>query len=67
MGGLFKSPKTVTPPPVPEPEAIPTVTSEVSPEAKPAAKKKRRRGRAETILTGELEPITTKKTLLGGQ
>jgi len=58
MGGLFKSPKTVKALPVPEVEAIPT--------AQEPTKRKRRRGRGETILTGELEPVTTKKTLLGG-
>lgn len=60
MGGLFKSPETIKAPIVPEPEPIPTV-GDVD---KPA--RKRRRGRGETILTGELEPVTTKKTLLGG-
>lgn len=58
MGGLFKSPKTAKAPPVPDVEAIPTVGD--------VKKPKRRRGRGETILTGELEPVTTKKTLLGG-
>lgn len=58
MGGLFKKPETVKPPTVPDVEAIPTVGD------KPA--RKRRRGRGDTILTGELEPATTKKTLLGG-
>ena len=60
MGGLFRSPKTIAAPIVPEVEPIPTV-GDID---KPA--RKRRRGRGETILTGELEPVTTKKTLLGG-
>ncbi len=58
MGGLFKSPETVKAPIVPDVEAVPKVGD------KPA--RKRRRG-GDTILTGELEPTTTKKTLLGGR
>lgn len=58
MRGLFGTPKSVTAPVIPDPEAIPTVAD------KPAARK-RSRGRSETVITGELEPVTTKKTLLG--
>lgn len=64
MSGLFPKPKTVTPPPVkPEPEMI-TETVEDAGEAEKRAAR-RRRGRRETVLTGSLEPETTKKTLLG--
>ena len=57
--GLFGSPKSVTAPPVPEPEPIPTAGDVDRPV------RKKHRGRSETVITGELEPITTKKTLLG--
>ena len=58
-------PKPVTAPPVPEPIPVPEV--EPSGEAGDEARKKRyRRGRRETFLTGALEPQTTgKKRLLG--
>lgn len=59
MGGLFKSPKTVTTPVVPEAEIIPEAADVEKP------KRKRLRGKGETILTGELEPVTTKRTLFG--
>ena len=63
MSGLFRTPKPIQmpiPPITPEPEVI-------SEEAKEAEAKKvgKRKGRPETIITGELEPVTTKKTLLG--
>ena len=59
MGFIFGRPKAPDiDMPVSEPLAIPEVGKE-----KP---KKRKRGRRETIITGELEPVTTKKTLLGG-
>lgn len=62
MGGL--TPKTVKAPPVPEPEPIPEIDEEVSDVEKKRAL--RRRGRRQTIITGELEPVTTgKKRLLG--
>jgi hypothetical protein len=60
MGQLFSSPKSIKLPPIPEPEAVPQLSGEE--EEKP---RKKRRGRTETIITGELEPVTTKKTLLG--
>lgn len=61
MGGLFSKPKSVKPPPVPPPPPIPDVGEEVE----DIARRKRRRGRRETFITGELEPIWTKKTSLG--
>lgn len=60
MGGLFSSPKETKMPKVDtSPEPVPQVEPDVK-------KRPRRRGRPETILTGELEPVTTKKTLLAG-
>jgi len=62
MGG--GSTPSVTPPPVPEPEAIPE-TQDVSQVGEKARKKKP--ARRKTFLTGNLEPETLgKKTLLGG-
>ena len=61
MGGLFSKPKSPKLPPVPAPEAIPETAS---PEEQRKFRKKRS-GRAETIITGELAPTTNKKTLLG--
>jgi hypothetical protein len=60
MGNLFSSQKQVKPPPVPEPEPIPVLEEDVG-----ETKKKKRPSRTETIITGELVPQTTKKTLLG--
>jgi len=48
-------------PPVPPPEAIPEVGSEVE----DIARRKRPRGRAETFLTGELVPESDLKKFLG--
>lgn len=59
MGQLFSSPKTVKTPVVPEAEAIPEIGIDTE------DKTRKRRGRSETVITGELEPVTTKKTLLG--
>jgi hypothetical protein len=59
MGGLFGKPKVVSAPPVPPPAPIPEIDMEAP------RRTKRTRGRRETIITGELEPVTTKKTLLG--
>lgn len=61
MGQLFSSPKTVKLPPVADPEPIPELTVDTD-ETK---KGKKRPSRGETIITGELAPVTTKKTLLG--
>lgn len=60
MGGLFSKPKPIVMPEVEEP---PEVVSEgiVGEGDKP----RRKKGRAETIITGELEPVTSGKTLLG--
>jgi hypothetical protein len=62
MGGLFSSPSPPTPA-VPPPPPVPEVDEEAKRRAQLRAR--RRSGRSETIVTGELEPITTKKRLLG--
>lgn len=60
MGGLFSKPEPITMPEVKEPPEI------VSEGVKgPGDKPRKKKGQAETILTGELEPETTGKTLLG--
>lgn len=61
MGGLFSKPKSIKMPPVAE-EPPEIVSESIKGEG---AKPKKRKGRAETIITGELEPITQGKTLLG--
>ena len=53
-------PKTVKAPIIPPPVAIPEVGEEAGEQAR-----KKRRGRKETFLTGELVPETTKKKVLG--
>ncbi len=64
MRGIFGGkPKKVTPPPVPEPAAIPEVTPEVEDTA--IKKARRRKGFAKTIITGSLEPTPKKRTVLG--
>ena len=63
MSGLFRTPKPIQMP-VPKPTPEPEVVSEEAKEAE-AKKAGKRKGRPETIITGELEPVTTKKTLLG--
>lgn len=61
MSGLFDKPDVVKPPtPKPAPP-VPTVDETVGEQAK----KKRPRGRQETFLTGDLIPVTGKKTVLG--
>lgn len=63
MSGLFPKPKTVKAPEVPPPAPIPEVGEETGDLER---KKQFRRGRSQTFITGELEPMTTgKKTLLG--
>ncbi len=65
MGSLFGGkPKTVKPPPVAAPVAIPDVGEEVG----DIARRKRPRGRRETFLTGDLIPSEEelKKKKLGG-
>ena len=62
MGGIFSTPKTQKPPPLPEEEVLP-----LDQETEEPAKKRRHRGRSETILTGDFAPATgNKKVLLGG-
>ncbi len=63
MAGLFSKPKSVKPPPVPAPPAIPEKAPEVGEEA--IKKAGRRRGFPKTILTGALTPETGKKKFLG--
>jgi len=60
MGNLFSSQKQVKPPPVADPEPIPELSVDTG-----DTKKKKRASRSETIITGELVPQTSKKTLLG--
>ena len=59
MGGLFSKSKKVSAPPLPDPPPTPDE------EAGKFEKKRRHRGRGKTRITGELEPETTKRTLLG--
>jgi len=60
MGGLFNTPEPIT---MPEKKEPPEIVSEgIKGEGDRPRKKK---GRAETILTGEVEPVTTGHTLLG--
>jgi hypothetical protein len=62
MGGLLDKPKPVTiAPPKPAPP-VPTVDEDV---VGTEAKKKRPRGFKQNIITGDLVPEPTKKTLLG--
>lgn len=61
MGGMFSSPKSMKLPVVEE-EPPEVVTEAIKGEGD---KPKRRKGRAETIITGELEPMGKGKTLLG--
>ena len=63
MGGMFSKPKTVKPPPVPEPVAMPEVTAEAGETAMKRARRKK--GYAKTIITGSLEPAAKKRTILG--
>ena len=60
MGGLFSKPKPIVMPEVEEPPEI--VSEGIRGEGD---KPRRKKGRAETIITGELEPATTGQTLLG--
>ena len=59
MGGLFPKPKPIVMPEVKELEPPEIIAEEIQPD------KKKRKGREETIITGDLEPATTGKTLLG--
>lgn len=51
-------------PTFPKPEPPPAIP-EVGEEVEDIARRKRPRGRQETFLTGELVPMTGKKTVLG--
>lgn len=66
MGGLFSKPKPITMPAVkPAPTISPEIVSEKMMKG-PGARPRKKKGRAETIVTGELIPeITNKKYLLG--
>jgi len=64
MGGLFSKPKSPSMPKVPPPAAMPQPGSDASDAAARAARA--RQGFSKTLITGDLEPKTTKKTLLGG-
>ena len=57
---LFPKTETVKLPPVADPEPIPELTVDTD-----ETKGRKKVSRAETIITGELAPATTKKTLLG--
>ena len=62
MGRLiFPKTETVKLPPAADPEPIPELTVDTD----ETAKGRKKVSRAETIITGELAPATTKKTLLG--
>ncbi len=61
MGDLFKSPKSVKPPPPLPPPALPDVGEEVGDKAR----RKAPSGRRATFLTGDLIPETNKKKALG--
>jgi hypothetical protein len=64
LGSLFRKPKSISPPPVPEPTPIPQVLPETGDEA--MARARRKGGYEKTILTGGLTPKSTgKKTTLG--
>lgn len=60
MAALFSSPKKVKAPPLPPPLAIPEIDED---EVRKSVRS--RRGRRYTKVTGELEPSTKKKVLLG--
>ena len=63
MGGLLDKPKTVKPPPVPDPPPIPVVSDEA--EKFTVQEIRRRSGVRQTFLTGNLRPKPSgkKKTL----
>lgn len=63
MASLFSKPKSPTLPPVPPPPPVPVIEDDTADDAARAAK--RRSGFKKTIITGDLEPNTGKKTLLG--
>jgi hypothetical protein len=60
MAGLFSTPHKTKAPPLPPPQAIPELDEdEVKKSVRP------RKSRRYTKITGELEPETKKKKLLG--
>ncbi len=60
MGGLFGGkPKTIKPPPVPDPPPVPTVTDEAEEFA--LKEERKRSGIESTFLTGNLRPKPTGK------
>ncbi|MAF25273.1 hypothetical protein CL634_06825, partial [bacterium] len=64
MGGLFSSPKTVKAPP-PPPIEPPPVVEDTGVEEAERKSLRRRSGRRQTFLTGDLVPETEKKAVLG--
>ena len=63
MGGLFSKPKAVKAPPVPDPAPIPEVSDDTGDEAMRKAVKES--SRAKTKITGNLRPMSAKKSSLG--
>ncbi len=65
----FLKPKTISTPPVAEPEPAPLELVTETPEdvkQQEARKRRRRSGRKRTVVTGELAPeVVGKRTLLG--
>lgn len=62
MGSMFSKPKKSDP--IPKPDPLPVLEEETGEEVK---KLKKRKGRLDTILTGDLVPPSTGSTLLGGR
>ena len=62
MGSLFSKPKTPDPPPVIEAPPVPEVA-----EGDEVKKLKKRKGKLDTVLTGDLVPAATGHTALGGR
>ena len=64
MSSLFSKPKSIDPPPIPPPPAIPEIGPDTADFASRQAK--RRKGFSKTNLTGAMEPgATGKKSVLG--
>lgn len=61
-GGLFGKPSKPHPQPVPDPIPIPEIEDETVRKTQ-----RKRKGRRQTILTGDLVPETIGQTLLGGR
>lgn len=62
LGGLFSKPKVPAPPPVPDPVPIPDIEEGTGQKGI-----RKRKGAAETVLTGDLVPSTVGRTRLGGK